>query len=183
MTASAKPGNIGTSFEITLILSLPDEIVKRFAKVGPDAGLRGCSSFFCKFEIKRKAQGEHLTNSLPCAQDVAHPDRVPYKRGAPDFHREDLFRDRSYFKHPRRDRQAFCEDRVGFGVGGVFAAGEPPKKQKKKERQQLARKPWLLITGDPKLNSYIAQRSMLNICGNCQIVNKRKPRPLAADAG
>ena len=34
MTASAKPGNIGTSFEITFILSLPYEIVKRFAKIG-----------------------------------------------------------------------------------------------------------------------------------------------------
>ena len=33
MTASAKPGNIGTSFEITFILSLPYEIVKRFAKI------------------------------------------------------------------------------------------------------------------------------------------------------
>ena len=53
--------------------------------------------------------------------------------------REDLFRDRSYFKHPRQDRQAFCESRIGFGVGGVFAAGDPPKKQKKKERKQLAR--------------------------------------------
>ena len=97
--------------------------------------------------------------------------------------REDLFRDQSYFKHPRRARQAFCEDRVCFGVDGVFAAGDPPKKQKKKERQQLARKPWSLITGDPKLNSYIAQRSMIKICGNCRIVNKRKPRPFSADAG
>lgn len=61
------------SFEIGCILSLPDEIVKRFAKVGPDAGLRGCSSFFCKFDIKRKAQGEHLTNSLPCARSTAAP--------------------------------------------------------------------------------------------------------------
>ena len=74
-TASAKPGNIGISFEISFILSLPYEIVKRFAKVGPDAGLRGCSSFFCKFETKRKAQGEHLTNSLPCARSAMAPKR------------------------------------------------------------------------------------------------------------
>ena len=73
VTASAKPGNIGTSFEITFILSLLYGIVKRFAKVGPDAGLRGWSSFFCEFEIKRKAQGEHLTNSLPCARSTAAP--------------------------------------------------------------------------------------------------------------
>ena len=75
VTASAKPGNIGTSFEIGCILSLPDEIVKCFAEVGSDAGLRGCSSFFCKFETKRKAQGEHLTNSLPCARSAMAPKR------------------------------------------------------------------------------------------------------------
>ena len=61
------------SLEIDHSLSFSGGIVKRFAKVGPDAGLRGCSSFFCKFEIKRKAQGEHLTNSLPCARSTAAP--------------------------------------------------------------------------------------------------------------
>lgn len=75
VTASAKPGNIGTSFEISFILSLPYEIVKRFAEVGPGAGLRGCSSFFCIFWTKRKAQGEHLTNSLPCARSAMAPRR------------------------------------------------------------------------------------------------------------
>ena len=61
------------SFEIACILSFSGGIVKRFAKVGPDAGLRGCFSFFCKFETKRKAQGEHLTNSLPCARSAMAP--------------------------------------------------------------------------------------------------------------
>ena len=70
-----KTGRPQISFKISFILSLPYGIVKRFAKVGPDAGLRGCFSFFCKFEIKRKAQGEHLTNSLPCARSAMAPKR------------------------------------------------------------------------------------------------------------
>ena len=41
-----KTGRPQISFEIDHILIIPYGIVKRFAKVGPDAGLRGCSSFF-----------------------------------------------------------------------------------------------------------------------------------------
>lgn len=70
-----KTGQHWNLFQDWFILSLPYGIVKRFAKVGPNAGLRVCSSFFCKFEIKRKAQGEHLTNSLPCARSAMSPKR------------------------------------------------------------------------------------------------------------
>lgn len=128
-TASAKPGNIGISFEISFILSLPYEIVKRFAKVGPDAGLRGCSSFFVNSRQKEKRKA-NILRTVFLARGAQRLRASPHKRRT-RTNREDLFRDRSYFKHPRRDRQAFCENRVGFGVGGVFAAGEPLKRQKK----------------------------------------------------
>lgn len=146
---------------------------------------RGCvvvPHFFVNSGQKEKRKANILRTVFLAQGALWLPNEAPRMRRT-RTDREDLFRDRSYFKHPRRDRQAFCENRVYFGVGGVFAAGDPQKKQKKKERQQLAQKPWLLITGDPKLNSCIAQRSMIKICGNCRIVNKRKPRPLSADAG
>lgn len=134
-TASAKPGNIGISFEISFILSLPYEIVKRFAKVGPDAGLRGCSSFFVNSRQKEKRKANILRTVFLAQGALWLPNETSRMRRT-RTDREDLFRDQSYFKHPRRDRQAFCENRVGFGV---FASGEPLKRQKKKERKQLAR--------------------------------------------
>ena len=64
--------------------------------------------------------------------------------------REDLFRDQSYFKHPRRARQAFCEDRVCFGVDGVFAAGDPPKKTKEKRATTTSSKAVVVDYGRPE---------------------------------
>ena len=95
--------------------------------------------------------------------------------------REDLFRDQSYFKHPRRARQAFCEDRVCFGVGGVFAAGEPLKRQKKKNGSNWHE----ALVANYRERRTVYQQTLfeISIYGYRRIVNKRKPRLLSADAG
>lgn len=52
-------------------------------------------------------------------------------------------------------------------IGGGFlkrsARRNPKRKGKRKRAATTGIQPWLLITGDPKLNSYIAQRSTESI--------------------
>ena len=105
---------------------------------------RGAAWLFLIFFVNSRQKEKRKANILRTvflAQGALWLPNEASRMGRTRTDREDLFRDQSYFKHPRRARQAFCEDRVCFGVDGVFAAGDPPKKQKKKERQQLARKP------------------------------------------
>ena len=92
---------------------------------------RGCvvvSHFFVNSRQKEKRKANILRTVFLAQGALWLPNETSRMRRT-RTDREDLFRDRSYFKHPRRDRQAFCEDRVGFGV---FASGDPPKRQKKK---------------------------------------------------
>ena len=112
---------------------------------------RGAAWLFLIFFVNSRQKEKRKANILRTvflAQGALWLPNEASRMGRTRTDREDLFRDRSYFKHPRRDRQAFCENRVGFGVGCVCSAGEPPKKTKEKRAEATGTRLWSLITGN-----------------------------------